>query len=190
MDTGLTKHAGFQLYTVLKAVLVCAIPKTMSYPQAAVLPCALSTAAAALFQTTALSMRKPSNDPQDQHAAVLVWGGSSCVGSCAIQLARAAGYRVVTTASPKNFQYCKELGAAAVVDYTSADAEQQVLDALRGGDDVLVGALDSISNESTTEACAEILSAFEPHQKRKIAITNPVSLASLPKNVETVHGKF
>lgn len=187
MDTGLVKYAGFQTYTVLKAVLVSVIPMTMSFSQAVVLPCALSTAAAGLFQATALSMSKPSIDPQDQGASVLIWGGSSSVGSCAIQLARAAGYKVVTTASSRNFQYCKDLGAAAVFDHTSSSAEEQILDALRG--DILVGALDSISSDSTIRACAQILSAFEPHQTRRLAITNPMLLSSIPGNVETVHGE-
>ena len=34
----------------------------------------------------------------------------------AIQLAHAAGYKVVTTASPKNHELCKALGADAVFD--------------------------------------------------------------------------
>ncbi|KAK3177050.1 hypothetical protein OEA41_008376 [Lepraria neglecta] len=46
-------------------------------------------------------------------------GGASAVGSNGIQLAVAAGYEVITTASPKNFEYVKELGASEVFDYNS-----------------------------------------------------------------------
>ncbi len=37
----------------------------------------------------------------------------------AIQLAHIAGYKVVTTASPRNFDLCKSLGADAVFDVRS-----------------------------------------------------------------------
>ncbi|TVY80762.1 Zinc-binding alcohol dehydrogenase domain-containing protein cipB [Lachnellula suecica] len=37
---------------------------------------------------------------------LLVWGGPSSVRSNAIQLAIAGGYEVITSASPKNFEYC------------------------------------------------------------------------------------
>ena len=38
------------------------------------------------------------------------------VGQYAIQLAKIAGYRVVTTASPRNFELLKSYGADAVFD--------------------------------------------------------------------------
>ncbi len=44
---------------------------------------------------------------------------STSVGSNAIQLAVAAGYEVITTSSPRNFDYVKKLGASQVFDYNS-----------------------------------------------------------------------
>ena len=68
-----------------------------------------------------------------------MWGGSTSVGSNAIQLARGAGYRVVATASPRNFDYVRSLGAAAAVDYHGRGAIGQVIDAL--GHSPLAGTL-------------------------------------------------
>ncbi|KAL2052916.1 hypothetical protein ABVK25_006857 [Lepraria finkii] len=51
--------------------------------------------------------------------AIVVWSGASAVGSNGIQLVVAAGYEVITTASPKNFEYVKKLGASMVLDYSS-----------------------------------------------------------------------
>jgi NADPH:quinone reductase len=49
---------------------------------------------------------------------VLVHGGSGGVGSCVIQMAKAAGARVITTAgSDEKVRICRELGADAVVNY-------------------------------------------------------------------------
>ena len=49
-----------------------------------------------------------------------IFGGSTSVGANAIQLAVAAGYEVISTASPKNHAYVRGLGASEVFDYHSA----------------------------------------------------------------------
>ena len=71
-------------------------------------------------------------DPVDRGETVLVWGGSTGVGSNAIQLARNAGYRVVSTASARNFDYLRSLGAAAVVDRNSRTAIDELVSAIGG----------------------------------------------------------
>jgi len=52
---------------------------------------------------------------------VLVHAGAGGVGSLAIQIARQLGCEVFATASPPNHDYCRSLGAVAVVDYRSQD---------------------------------------------------------------------
>lgn len=53
---------------------------------------------------------------------VLVHGGSGGIGSTAIQLARAAGADVVTTAgSEEKCEFCRELGAELAVNYRRTD---------------------------------------------------------------------
>ena len=97
------------------------IPDSISFESAAVIPLGLSTAPAGLFQDDFLKLQFPTVPPQKQTGnTLLIWGGASSVGSNAIQLAIAAGYQVVTTASPKNFEYVKKLGASAVYDYNAA----------------------------------------------------------------------
>ncbi|HZC11515.1 MAG TPA: zinc-binding alcohol dehydrogenase family protein, partial [Mycobacterium sp.] len=96
-------EGGFQQFSVLMEHMVAPIPDSLSFEQAAVLPLALSTAAVGLFQKDQLGLPLPTADPVDQAETVLVWGGSTSVGSNAIQLARNAGYRVVATASPHHF---------------------------------------------------------------------------------------
>jgi len=56
----------------------------------------------------------------------LVWAGSTGVGMYAIKLASILGYRVVTTASPHNFDLVKSLGASAVFDYKDPDVSTKV----------------------------------------------------------------
>jgi NADPH:quinone reductase-like Zn-dependent oxidoreductase len=55
---------------------------------------------------------------------VLVHGGSGGVGSFAVQLARACEATVYTTASPRNHDFCRELGAHEVLDYRAGEHRQ------------------------------------------------------------------
>lgn len=186
MDTTLPKHAGFQRYTVLNEALVCEIPNTMELTDAVVLPCAISTAAAGLFQETALSMSLPSHNAPEQDAWVLIWGGSSSVGSCAIQLARAAGYKVITTAGAKNLQYCKDLGAISAFDHRDPAVEEKMFSHLRG--EKLIGVFDAVSSVKTVPVCVRILSRLRHEGAYRVAITNPVKLPEKHQHIELVHG--
>jgi NADPH:quinone reductase-like Zn-dependent oxidoreductase len=104
-----------------------------------VLPLALSTAATGLFQQDHLGLPLPTLDPPDRAETVLVWGASTSVGSNAVQLARCAGYRVIATASPHNFDYVRSLGAEAAFDYHHRTAVEQIIEAL--GDSPLAGTM-------------------------------------------------
>ncbi|KAJ5934153.1 Polyketide synthase enoylreductase [Penicillium verhagenii] len=121
---------GFQEYVVIESELVCRIPDSMPFEEGVVLPLGFSTAAHALANEEYLGLEMPgsrtgtsiSTAPGDQgKECVLIWGGSSSVGSNAIQLAVAMGLEVLTTASPRNFESLKELGANMVFDYTASD---------------------------------------------------------------------
>lgn len=68
---------------------------------------------------------------------VLVRGGASAVGTAAIQLARAAGARVIATAGgPEKTALCRQLGAEVTVDHTTDDVFDAVMDSTgdRGAD--------------------------------------------------------
>jgi len=132
-------EGAFQHYVVLMAHMVAPIPDSLPFEQAAVLPLQLSTAATGLFQQDGLGLALPTANAPERRATVLVWGGSTGVGSNAIQLARNAGYRVVATASPRNFDYLRSLGAAAAVDRNSPAAVGELVAAI--GEGPLAGSL-------------------------------------------------
>ena len=90
--------------------------------------------------------------------SILLWGGSSSVGSSVIQLASQSGYRVITTASPSNYDYCKGLGASLVLDYHNPD----IVDILIGLLSITkcVGAYDAIGAEATVRQCGSVLHAL------------------------------
>ncbi|KAH8704868.1 chaperonin 10-like protein [Talaromyces proteolyticus] len=147
--------SAFQEYVVVSARLVSPIPSAMSFEEAAGIPLALSTAAAGLFQKEHLALHYPSVNPTLTGKTLLIWGGASSVGSAGIQLAVSAGYEVVTTASPKNFDYVKSLGAAQVFDYNAEDVVDKLIEALRGKE--VAGVLDTINYYGTFQKCVDVL---------------------------------
>ena len=133
----------FQAYTILQTIVACKIPDTIPLENAVVLGLALSTAADALFNPEFLNLQLPTEPLQNLTGEVLlVWGGASSVGSNAIQLAVAAGYEVVTTASPKNFDYVKKLAARQVCDYSSPTVVSDLVNAFMG--QTSAGAFDAV----------------------------------------------
>lgn len=70
----------------------------------------------------------------------MVHAGAGGVGSAAIQLAVAAGARVLATAGgPEKVEVCRKLGADVAIDYTAGDFVDPVKDATGGrGVDVVV----------------------------------------------------
>lgn len=171
-------NAGFQLYSTCREILVAAVPDSLPLANAGVLPLSVSTASAGLFCN--LKMQLPSLDSKPTGKRVLIWGGSSSVGSSAIQLAAAAGYEVLTTASKANFEYVKSLGASQVFDYGNTDVVDQILNVLQKGDYVY----DCIAHEQTQVACGKILSAIGGGH---LPLTLP-PMVKLPENVDAAFG--
>lgn len=174
-------ESAFQEYTVLLAHMAAPIPSTLSYEEAAVLPLALYTAAYGLFQKDHLALAYPSVNPQPTGKTLLIWGGSTSVGSNAIQLASASGYEVITTASPRNFNYVKKLGASQVFDYNQKDVVKEIIEAFKGK--TIAGAL--AIGTGSADACSAIVHACNGNK-----FVSLVSLGTLPPhpglNVQTL----
>lgn len=146
-------ESSFQQFTILREAMTARIPDRTTYDQACVLPLGIGTAASALFQADALALQRPSPTIKSHDkGVVIIWGGSTSVGSCAIQLAVAAGYEAVVTCSPHNFEYCLGLGASQCFDYSAVSVRTKIADFMKGK--TLAGAL-SIA-PGGVEACFEI----------------------------------
>lgn len=157
LATGKPGNGGFQLYTACPAILVAPIPSNVSYTDASVLPLALSTAAAGLYQEKFLELPFPSATAKPSGKVIVVWGGSSSVGSTAMQLCAGSGVDVVATASAKNHEYCKRIGASHVVDYNSASVVDDVVARVKATGKEFAGIYDSISLPESMTPCIEIL---------------------------------
>jgi zinc-binding alcohol dehydrogenase family protein len=101
-------------YQTVREEIVGRMPGSLSFAQAAALPLTTITAWEAFFDRLRVSA-----DGKDAGKTLLIVGGAGGVGSIGIQLARQiAGLRVIATASrPESADWCKSLGAEAVVDH-------------------------------------------------------------------------
>ncbi|MFB8893150.1 zinc-binding alcohol dehydrogenase family protein [Microbacterium plantarum] len=168
-------EGAFQLYVVVREDLATPLPDGLPYEQAAVLPLAVSTAATALFQDDQLALRSLSADEPPTGETVVVWGGSTSVGSNAIQLAVAAGYRVITTASPHNEARMRELGAELVVDYRDPAAVAAIVSGVEGSPLAGVVAIGAGSGDAAVRIAAAA------GARRVALLSPPVAFTTLPR---------
>jgi len=105
-------------FAVVPAAYLAAAPKSLSLEETAGLPTAAGTAWQSLFEIADLK----------QGQTVLIHAGAGGVGSFAIQLARAAGARVIATASGSGLDIARRLGADQVIDYTAGPFEEKLAD--------------------------------------------------------------
>ncbi|CAI6025944.1 unnamed protein product [Clonostachys chloroleuca] len=134
-------QGAFQNYTVLREEPTSIITSSgVSFPEASVFPLAIMAASSALFDKAQLGLQLPKQPARPfSGKAVIIWGGSSSVGWCIIQLAVAAGYEAYTTASTHNHSLMRKLGATQARDYKDASVIQAMVDELAGK--TLVGAV-------------------------------------------------
>lgn len=175
LATGRPADGAFQEYVVLQANMASRIPDSLPYDRAVVLPLCLATAAAGLFQRGFLELQYPALDldPKPTGQTLLVWGGASSVGSNAIQLAVAAGYEVITTASPKNFAYVKSLGASQAFDYSGASVADELVQALESK--TLAGILDTVNRNGAIQHCLDVASRAQGKKTVASVLQPPVS---------------
>ncbi|KAF2675152.1 zinc-binding oxidoreductase CipB [Microthyrium microscopicum] len=145
--TGSPSHGAFQQYVIGQGNVTAIIPDNLAYEQAVVLPLAISTAACGLYQSHHLALPLPSIGAARLGKTLLVWGAASSVGSVAVQLANASGFDVVATASAKNIEYVKSLGAKVVLDYNSSSVEDDVVKALQDGE--FAGVFEAVAKPET-----------------------------------------
>ena len=103
-------------YTIALPSELAPKPRTLDHVQAAAVPLSALTAWQGLFEHAKLVAGQ----------TVLIHGAAGGVGVFAVQLARWAGAQVIATASSRNGDFLCELGASAVIDYTSTRFEDVV----------------------------------------------------------------
>lgn len=123
----LVAGGGYSDYVIAPAGSVLPAPAGIDLADAAGLPETVLTVWTNVFEIGALS-------PDE---TLLVHGGTSGIGTTAIQMAKAHGARVIATAgTAEKVALCERLGADIAINYREADFEAVVKDA--GGADVIL----------------------------------------------------
>lgn len=113
-----TRSGALAAFASVPAAYLGAAPTTVPLEEAAGIPTAAGTAWQALFESTDLQRGQ----------TILIHAGAGGVGSFAIQLARAAGARVIATASGSGIDIARKLGADQVIDYRTVDFAAKLRD--------------------------------------------------------------
>ncbi len=112
------REGGYAEAFAIRAELAAGKAPTLSHAEAAALALTGLTALVALEDAAKLRAGE----------TVLIHGGAGGVGSFAVQYARHIGARVLTTASARNHDYLRSLGADLAIDYTSRDFTEAASD--------------------------------------------------------------
>jgi len=194
------RHGAYQTYSIAQENRTVKLPDSYSFEAGSTIPLAYVTAGAGLIHALKVSFpplkelpAKPKNEP------LLVWGGSSSVGAYVVQLAKAAGYTVISTASPANHDYVKSLGAEHVFDYHDADVVEKIRKAAGPNlslvyDAISEGNSPELSVKSVTAASGGSVAAILPvpagvsTEKVKIVQTGAIKAQEDPENGKAVYG--
>jgi len=90
-------------------------PKNVSFEEAAAIPYG------GLLASHLINQTKIKNGDE-----VLIYGASGSIGTAALQLAKYAGAQVTSVCSGRNFELVNSLGSNKVIDYTAANAEDEL----------------------------------------------------------------
>lgn len=108
----LTTGGGYAEFCLAPSSVCLPVPATLNLKQAAALPETYFTVWSNLFDRAGFHANE----------TLLIHGGCSGIGTTAIQLAKAFGGKVITTAgTDEKCQFCKSLGADYAINYKTED---------------------------------------------------------------------
>jgi NADPH:quinone reductase-like Zn-dependent oxidoreductase len=128
---GLAPGGAYAEYAIASTGAIAKKPTKMSFEEASGIPVVAETAWRALV--TVGEVQKGQR--------VLIHGAAGGVGSSAVQIAKARGAYVIGTASARNHEFLKSLGADETIDYNTTRFEDKVKNV-----DIVVNTADADTN--------------------------------------------
>jgi len=180
----IARDGAYAQYIAVRETEVALKPTSVDHLHAAAVPLAALTAWQALSNAAKLSAGQ----------SVLIHGAAGGVGSFAVQFAKLKGARVIGTASKKNHEFLRSLGADETVDYNTTKFEDVVHD--------VDAVLDTITGETADRSYQVIkkggvyVSILMPPSEQKAAArgiraahtfvqANPEQLADIAKLIDS-----
>ncbi|KAF3033314.1 hypothetical protein E8E12_002322 [Didymella heteroderae] len=139
-----------QEFVTAEEWLLAKLPDGFTLAEAVTLPNNFVTVFHAATTDLGIELPWPKPDgyvPVNANSPILIWGGSSSVGQFAIQILRYYGYtEILATASRKQHDKLRNLGAKALFDYNDPDVVSSLLQ--MGGEGGIPLVLDCIGSKS------------------------------------------
>jgi NADPH2:quinone reductase len=167
-------HGSYAEYNVASAAIMARKPTGLSFVEASAIPLAGGTAWEAVIRRLAV---RPGE-------TILIHGGAGGVGSFAIQFAKAAGARVIASASAENQDLLRQLGADIAIDYRKDDAAEITLRETYG-----YGA-DAAFDIEGVDIVSRCLPAVRPFGRIACILAPLGDLSPLYQKNITLHGTF
>lgn len=165
-------NGGYAEYNLAGADIVAKKPSSLSHEEAAAVPLAGGTAYEVLVRRLGVGVGE----------TVLIHGGAGGVGSFAVQVAQAAGARVIATAGPNNQETLRELGADVAVDYTQASVADLALEETGGA------GVDAVFDCVGGATIVESIPATRPFGRLATILGAQGDLTPLYVKNQTLHG--
>ena len=161
-------------YNSVAASIIAKKPENLSFEEAAAIPLAGGTAWEAIIRRIKITVGE----------TILIHGAAGGVGTFAVQFAKAAGAKVIATASRENHQALREIGADIIIDYHKKDAAEAALEETGGKG---VDAAFDIQGDEIVSRC---LPGIRPFGRIACILPPKGDLTLLYRNNITLHGVF
>ena len=158
----LVTGGGYSDYCTASAALCLPVPKNLSLTDAAGLPETFFTVWSNVFDRGKLSANE----------TLFVHGGSSGIGTAAIQLAKAFNAKVMVTAgSDDKCDFCRQLGADAAINYQQQD---------------FVAAIKQLTNERGVDVILDIIGGdYLPRNLNCLAVDGRLLQIALQNGIKS-----
>lgn len=135
-----TRGSVYAQYAVAASDQLVAKPASLSFAEAAGIPSVAATAWNSIIDVAHL----------DRGQRILIHGAAGGTGSAAVQIAKARGAYVIGTASPRNRDFLRSIGADEIVDYNTQRFES------------IVKNVDVVFNTADMDTAVRSLSVVKP----------------------------
>ncbi|KAF3045841.1 hypothetical protein E8E11_006891 [Didymella keratinophila] len=155
-----SKYGAHQDIISVPSDMAFRVPSNLPESHASALTVVAMTAADAMYS---LFKAPLPTEPGTIDKPILIWGGSSSVGLCAIQFARASGFKnIFVTASSSRHEMLRGLGATHLFDYTSLTATTDISETVTAlGKGPIAYALDAVGTQGEGDSSELILQCVD-----------------------------
>ena len=145
---------------------ICKVDDHISFEDAVTLGVGITTVGQGLYQELGLPI--PPAKVQEP-TPILIYGASTATGTLAVQFAKLSGYEVLATASPRNFDLLRKLGADQVFDYSDPEVGAKIRNATS---DKLKLVFDCIAEGNSFAISAAAISSTGGHVSALLPVKN------------------